>query len=128
MLSVLALDHGEIGQAASLAGDALTISWEIGDPWGLAESLEDTAAVMSVRHRPESATRVYAAAFAFRTAIGIPISGCYRTEVERELASLRAALGEPVFARAWAAGERISPDDAVDLALSALAEFAAEEG
>ena len=101
---------------------------ETGDPWGLAESLEVTAAVMSAAHRAESATRVYGAAFAFRTAIGIPISGCDRTEVERDLASLRAALSEPVFARAWADGQRLSPDEAVDLALPALAELASEEG
>ena len=128
MLSVLALDRGEIGRAASLAQESLAIRREIGDPWGLAQSLEDTAAVMSVRHRAESATRVYGAAFAFRTAIGIPISGCDRTEVERDLASLRAALGETAFAHAWAAGERLSPDDAVALALPALAELASEEG
>jgi hypothetical protein len=47
MLSLLALDRGEIGRAASLAGDALTINWEIGAPAELANSLEVTAAVMS---------------------------------------------------------------------------------
>jgi tetratricopeptide (TPR) repeat protein len=128
MLGLLALDRGEIDRAASLVQESLAMRREIGAPWELAQSLEDTAAVMSVRHRAESATRVYGAAFAFRTAIGIPISGCDRTEVERDLASLRAALGEPVFARAWADGQRLSPDDAVALALPALAELASEEG
>ena len=101
---------------------------EIGAPWELAQSLEVTAAVMSAGHRAESATRVYGAAFALRTAIETPISGCDRTEVERDLASLRAALGETAFAHAWAAGERLSPDDAVALALPALAELVSEEG
>jgi predicted ATPase/transcriptional regulator with XRE-family HTH domain len=128
MLSLLALDRGEIGRAASLAGDALTISWEIGDPWGVPNSLEVTAAVMSAGQRAESATRVYGAAFALRAASGIPISGCDRTEVERDLASLRAVLSEMAFAHAWAVGERLSPDDAVELALPALAELASEEG
>jgi predicted ATPase len=128
MLSLLALDRGEIGRAASLAGDALTIEWEIGAPGNLADSLEVTAAVMSAGQSAESATRVYGAAFALRTAIGIPISGCARTEVEGDLASLCAVLGEMAFAHAWAVGARLSPDDAVDLALPALAELASEEG
>jgi hypothetical protein len=41
---------------------------------------------------------------------------------------LRAVLGDMAFAHAWAVGERLSPDDAVALALPALAELAAEEG
>jgi tetratricopeptide (TPR) repeat protein len=128
MLGLLALDRGEIGRAASLVGESLAMRREIGAPWELAQSLEVTAAVMSAGHRVENATRVYGAAFALRAAIETPISGCDRTEVERDLASLRAALGEPVFARAWADGQRLSPDAAVALALPALAELAAEEG
>jgi predicted ATPase/DNA-binding XRE family transcriptional regulator len=126
-LSVLALDRGEIGRAASLAREGLVIQREIGAPWELAGALEDAAAVMSAGHHAESAARVCGAAFALRTAIESPISGCYQTEFEQNLASLRAILGEPAFARAWAEGERLSPDEAVALALPVLAVIAADE-
>ena len=127
-LSVLALDRGEIGHAATLAREGLVIHWEIGVPWELVVSLEDAALVMMAGHRVESAARVCGAAFALRMAIESPISGCYETELERGLASLRSLLGEPAFARAWAEGERLSPDEAVALALQDLNELAAEEG
>jgi hypothetical protein len=127
MLSVLALDRGEIVRAASLARDGLAIHWEIGAPWELAGALEGAAAVMSAGHHAETATRVCGATFALRTAIESPIMGCDQAEFERNLASLRSMLGEAVFSRAWAEGERLSPDEAVDLALPVLAEIAAEE-
>jgi predicted ATPase len=127
-LSLLALDRGEIGRAASLAREGLGIRWEIGDPWHLAGSLEEVAAVLGAGHRAESAARVWGAASALRTAIESPISGCAQTEFERVLASLRATLGEAAFARALAEGTRLSPDEAVDLALPPLAELASEEG
>ncbi len=128
MLSVLALDRGEIVRAALLARERLVINWEIGAPWELAGALEDAAAVMSAGHRAESATRVCGAVFALRTAIESPIMGCDKAEFERGLASLRSVLGESAFARAWAEGERLSPEEAVTLALSVLAEIAADEG
>lgn len=128
MLSLLALERGEIGHAASLAGADLALRGEIGDPLGLAQSLEVAAEVMSAGHRAESATRIHSAAFALREEIRVPISGCDRAEVEGDLASLRSILGEPAFARAWAEGERLSPDEAVALALRALAELSIEDG
>ena len=127
-LSLLALDRGEIGRAASLAREVLVIHRQIGDPWHLAGSLEDAAAVLGAGHRAESAARVWGAASALRTAIESPISGCAQTEFERVLASLRATLGEAAFARALAEGARLSPDEAVDLGLRDLAELAAEQG
>jgi hypothetical protein len=127
-LSMLALDRGEIGRAASLAGEGLGIHRKIGAPWELAGSLENAAAVLGAGHRAENATRVWGAAFVLRTAIDSPISGCDQTEFERVLASLHATLGEAAFARALAEGARLSPDEAVALASRDLVEIAAEQG
>jgi predicted ATPase len=127
-LSMLALDRGEIGRAASLAGEGLGIHRKIGAPWELAGSLENAAAVLGAGHRAENATRVCGAASALRTAIESPISGCDQTEFERVLASLHATLGEAAFARALAEGARLSPDEAVALASRDLVEIAAEQG
>lgn len=126
MLSMLALDRGETGRAATLSREDLALRPEIGDPWSLVQSLENAAAIMAAGRRMGDATRVIGASFALRTAIGSPLNGYAQTEVEGVLASLRAALSEPAFARAWAEGGRLSSDDAVALALSALAEVAAE--
>jgi hypothetical protein len=120
----LAIDRGQIGRAAALAKNSLAIRREFGDPWHLLGAIEGAAAVMSVGQNEERATRVYGAAFALRSALGSPISGCDRAELERDLAVLRAALGEPAFARAWAEGARLSPDEAVSLALLVMTELA----
>ena len=63
------------------------------------------------------AARLHAAASAIRLAIGAPLPPLDRPGRERELATLRAALGDATFATAWALGERLSAGQAVEEAL-----------
>jgi hypothetical protein len=56
--------------------------------------------------------RLIARAAALREAGGFPIIPIERPEVERAVASARAALGEAAFAAAWEEGRRLDLNDA----------------
>jgi hypothetical protein len=66
------------------------------------------------------AARLFAACAALRQALGTPIPPADRTEHERCIATLRAALGDTAFAAAWEEGGAIPMDAAVTDALAAL--------
>jgi hypothetical protein len=59
------------------------------------------------------------AADALDVALGIRPAPNYQAERTRQLAEMRAALGEAAFQAAWAAGQALSLEAAVELALAA---------
>ncbi|HLV78953.1 MAG TPA: hypothetical protein VKT32_01690, partial [Chthonomonadaceae bacterium] len=61
----------------------------------------------------ERAIRLYAAAQALREAISCPCPPRDQEKLDRDLASLRAALGEEVFTAAWNAGLAMTMDQAL---------------
>ena len=50
------------------------------------------------------------------------------TEIERQLAEAKAQLGEDAFSVEWAAGQALSPEDALALAAEALQKRATMSG
>jgi hypothetical protein len=48
----------------------------------------------------------------------LPLPSNLRSDYEAHLATVRAALGEEAFAAALAAGQRLAPEEAIDLALA----------
>ena len=56
---------------------------------------------------------------ALRAAIGAPLPPRDRTLHERDIAAVRARLGEAAFAAAWAEGRAMPPEQAVAFALEA---------
>ena len=69
--------------------------------------------------QPERAGRLIGAAAALREGPGRPVSPLDLAERERQLASIRQALGDRGFAEAWAAGQAMSLEQAVEYALTA---------
>jgi hypothetical protein len=127
MLSRLALDRGELAQAAALGGESLGLRWELGDKWNLAPTLETTAAILAAGDRAAAAAGVYAAAQALREAIGSPLTVLEEKPYDRSVATLRAALDEAAFARAWAAGCQRQLVTAVSDATEALRELSSQQ-
>lgn len=76
----------------------------------MAESLEALARAGRELRKPENAARLLGAAAALRDAIGVPIPAAYRDAFDAEIATVRAALGDDAFDRAWNAGRRTSVD------------------
>jgi non-specific serine/threonine protein kinase len=66
--------------------------------------------------KPEQAARLFGAADAFWAGIELLPLG-WRINLEREIATVRAQLGEAAFASVWAAGQAMTPEQAVAYAL-----------
>ena len=66
----------------------------------------------------QRAARLYGAAASLREAIGSPLGPLGQAEMDRDVAAIRASLGEPAFAQAWAEGRALTLEQAIDDALS----------
>ena len=90
---------------------------ELADRDGIADSLEDLAAVAASLGRSQRAARLSGSAEALREAIDAPIPPSRRADYERNVVETRAALGQEAFAAAWAEGRAMSLEQALAYAL-----------
>jgi hypothetical protein len=84
---------------------------------GIVESVEGLAELAMAQGQLERAVRLVGTATALRDALGTPMPPNGRAQYERDLAAMRAALGEETFTAAWAAGSAMTLEDAVQYAL-----------
>lgn len=75
--------------------------------------LEGLATVAAAQGELVWAVRLWGAAEALREALGTPIPPVYRLAHERAVARARAQAGNEAFARAWAEGRAITPEQVV---------------
>ena len=75
--------------------------------------LEGLAAVAAEQSELVWAAHLWGAAEALREAIGTPIPPVYRLAYERAVAKVRAQVGSETFAKAWAEGRTITPEQVV---------------
>jgi len=116
-----------LGQAARLTGNyaqarasyrrAVIILAEMNNSWGLFYLLEALACLAAAEAQWERAARLFGAAERLGETIGSLIAPIERAECERDMAAARAALGEPAFAVAWAAGQALTLDEMIAYAL-----------
>jgi len=114
-LGRLALAAGDAVTAAGRLCESLTLRKQLGDRQGLAETLEALATARL--EQPRLAARLLGAAEALRAALGAPVPAIERADLERDLAALRAALGDAEFEAEHAAGRALPVEKAVSLAL-----------
>ncbi|WP_052479872.1 BTAD domain-containing putative transcriptional regulator [Streptomyces sp. NBRC 110035] len=129
-------DHlllAELGFVAELRGDArgaaahhlegLEIARALAEPRALALSLEGLAGAAALPGHGPAATRaavLLGAAAATRRRAGAPLPPAERADVDRVTASARAALGEDAFTKAYDRGTRLTAEEAVRHARTAL--------
>ncbi|HZS86351.1 MAG TPA: tetratricopeptide repeat protein [Chloroflexota bacterium] len=113
-LADIARDQGSDEQAAAMYAEGLPLLRSIGDHHGVAICLEGVAAAHGALGRQERAARLCGAAAALRDATGAPLPSVDRASFDRTLSAARAALGTAAFEAAWAAGQALSPDQAID--------------
>jgi len=116
-LGDLARKEGDHGASRSFLAEGLRLCRELGDRRYTAPALEDFAALAGAQQQPERAARLYGASEALREGVGAPLGPAGREEVERDLAALRAALGDEAFDSAWSAGRAMTWEQAVGHAL-----------
>jgi hypothetical protein len=97
--------------------ESLQLKREIGDKQGIAFSLEGLATIARLESRGDLAARLLGSAAALREAIGAPLPSAERTDYDRDVAAVRAQLGEAAFAKAWAEGRAMTLEPAIDYAL-----------
>ncbi|WP_459737958.1 AfsR/SARP family transcriptional regulator [Streptomyces sp. E-15] len=122
-------DHlvlAELGFVAELRGDAegaaahhlrgLEVARALGEPRALALSLEGLAGAAALRDTGPAAgcaALLLGAADAARRSVGAPLPPAERADVDRITRAARTALGDAAFARSFAHGGRLTPDEAL---------------
>src|SRR5437764_284692 len=103
----------------TLLDQCLTLRLELGDRPRVAECLELAAWLAAAQGASPRAARLFGAAEALRVASGAPMPPADRAFHERYLAANRAALDEPGFLAAFAAGRALNLEAAARLARTA---------
>jgi non-specific serine/threonine protein kinase len=117
-LGMAARGREEHALARSLYRESLAVSRGWGYRHHIVEVLERCAGLAAADGQPGRAARLFGAAEALRTAFGAPVPPADRAEHERDGAAARAALGDQPFAAAWAAGQAMTLEQAVECALA----------
>jgi len=102
----------------SILRESLEIRLDTGDKGGIAWCLEKLAEAAYLEKQYKKSVEIYGAAAALRAPIGSVIDPADRSDYERVLSELRAALGEDAFAALWAEGAALSLDEIIAGALS----------
>lgn len=122
------LCRGDLKQAVTLLGESLTLRREIGDAGGTAWCLEKLAEISLTKGQRESSSRrdedfqraawLFGAAAALREFIGSVIDLVDQPEYERQIDIVQAHLDEATFTAAWAEGQAMTLEQAVNYALA----------
>ncbi len=118
--SVLAQAQGDYDRATALFEEGLAFSQEVGDYANVAYCLEGLAAVAVARGEAYRGALLLGAAQRLRDGLGAAVY-TYRPDLslrERTMDAVRVRLGGPKFEEAWAQGEAMSFEQAIDYALS----------
>jgi tetratricopeptide (TPR) repeat protein len=120
-LADMALAQGDREAAQTHVGESLTITRDTHHAGGphVPGALEVRAALAAVQDAPLRAIRLAGAAASLRARLNQPLAASERATLEWRLVSARRALRAEEQARAWAAGEALTPEQAVAEALAA---------
>ena len=119
-LGMTALKAGESDRAKGLFVENLSLLRRMGEKMGIAYCLLGLAGVASEQARPDRAARLWGAAEALREAIGMNLSPFDRvhSRYEEYLATARSLTDEGSWEAAWSRGRAMSPEEAIEYALS----------
>jgi non-specific serine/threonine protein kinase len=114
--AALTLDdgHGDDGATSALLAESLSLALSVHDRPSVAAGLE-LLARLHARTDPTRAAQLLGCASGLEHALNDPLAGPGRSE--DWVTALRATLGDPAFADAWARGRAMSLHEAVAFAL-----------
>jgi hypothetical protein len=118
-LADIALDRGDVQDAASLTEEGYALFRGLEDQLLIAAGVCQFSRVLGLAGRPRAATRVLSSSVALLEEIGAMPPWVARM-VEETLATVRRELDEAAFAEAWQEGGELTADQAVELALAVL--------
>ena len=123
-LSFIELRRGDTKAAVAYARQGIELAKRLGDRSRAPIMLDAAYAVALDQGRNQDGVMIAGAAAAIRAALGGSVPAFF-VEGDAPLVAARAELGDEDFEAAWAAGQRLEPDVALDAALETLEAIAA---
>jgi predicted ATPase/DNA-binding XRE family transcriptional regulator len=118
-LGYAVLRQSDQARARALFIEAQQNFQEIGSKIGFTYALEGLASLAVAQEQPEQAARLFAWADAMREILENPRWPPEQADVDRDLATIHAQLGEAAFTETYAAGRAMTLEQAVAYALEA---------
>jgi predicted ATPase/DNA-binding CsgD family transcriptional regulator len=119
-LGQVALFQGNVEQAAAWSRESFTLYRDAGVKLGIAECLEVMATIVWAQGAAAWAVRLLSSATMLRCHLGAQLSPADRSHFDQILATARQQLGITDFQAAWAEGQALTPEQAVDAQAGAL--------
>jgi len=110
--------EGDYARAVALYKESLARHRDLTSKGSISQVLYLLGYVAQDQGKVERAARLLGAAEGLFDALGCTWDPDERAELERHMAAVRTTLGEEAFAAAWAAGQVLSLDQAVEYALA----------
>jgi predicted ATPase/class 3 adenylate cyclase/Tfp pilus assembly protein PilF len=120
-LGNVAHEQGDYAAAGSLYEESLTITRELGDRWLTAYNLEGLASLAGKEAQAQRSVRLWGAAAALREVMGSLLPPIERDKQEREMTAMRKTMVEDAFAAAWAQGQTMTMEQAIEYAIEDVA-------
>jgi len=116
--ALAALGLGNHRRVRELCAQGLEQCQHLGVKRGISNNLRILAALASSQGRPVRSARLWGAAEALYEAIGTTLSPAERLHFEPYIDADRAQLNQAMWEAAWAEGRAMTPEEAVEYALS----------
>jgi predicted ATPase/DNA-binding SARP family transcriptional activator/predicted RNase H-like HicB family nuclease len=128
ILGNVEIDRGDLDRGVTLLKEGARIARELGDMLGTAYYVWGLGRVAVLHGKPARAARQWGAAEALREQMGMSLShfDLAASGYEQDLAAVRSTLSEATFDAAWTEGRAMSPEQAIEYALEAVGEPAAD--
>jgi predicted ATPase len=118
-LGMLARQGDAYGRAAILLREGLVIFQKLDAEGEISMCLEALALIAGAQGDHEHAARLFGVADAQRQALGAPLPAAERAIHDAAVEAVRSALAEEAFSRSWAAGQAMSLEQAIAVAVEA---------
>lgn len=117
-LGLVALNQADYAASEAQLKESLKLFTEAHEQRSIADCFEGLAKLAATAGQPLSAARLWGSAEAVRQMIGGPLEPVERAAHDQVIFSARAACGGAEFAAAWAEGQAMPLEKAVELALN----------
>jgi non-specific serine/threonine protein kinase len=115
-LGHIKLQQGDLHRAAAHFEDCLVLALEMSDERRIVMCLEGLASVAGQASHLEHAALLFGAAQSLRSRLGAPFEAADLVVYNQNVAIVHATLGEAVSAQAWAKGQQMNQEEAVQQA------------
>lgn len=110
-------EHGSLDEAYEIYKEVIPGWKHLGHRAAVARELECIGYILTRKEEPERAVCLISAAQVIRKMIDMPRTKLEDMEHEKELNTLHEMVGEEKFQTQWANGERLSMDEAIEMAM-----------